>query len=108
MSPDPRKPFGRNVGRDPRLALIVRMASLVALLLAGSVHPGRAQAGPVVVAVSDTVVEIRLSEGSIIYGRIVAIEGDRITIEMESGTRIDVNRPQILSIRRTSSRMVHG
>jgi hypothetical protein len=101
-----------NLGGNSGVNFALRMAIASVLVMAGAVHPtpaqAQAQAAPVVIAVSDTVMEIRLTEGSIIYGRIVAIDGDRVTIEMQSGTRIEVNRPQILSVRRTSSRMVRG
>ena len=103
-----RSASSRRPGTHPALTSAVVMATLVALLLAGSVTRVHAQAVPPVVAVSDTVMEIRLNEGSILFGRIVAIDGDRVTIELESGSRIDVNRPQIVSVRRTSSRMVRG
>ena len=97
-----------NARRSSRLASFLRMASLVGVKVMALPILGQAQAVPVVIAVSDTVVEVRLAEGSILYGRIVAIDGDRITIEMESGTRIEVDRSQIRSIRRTASRMVQG
>ncbi len=97
-----------NVRRHPGLALFLGMASLVALFLIASATTSHAQPLPVVVAVSDTVVEVRLNDGSVLFGRIVGIDGDRVTIEIESGARLEVNRPQILSIRRTSSRMVRG
>ena len=99
----PRTPRHR-----PPLTVLLPVAGLVGLLLAGLPSAGHAQAEPPVVAVSDTVMEIRLDEGSVLFGRIVAIDGDRVTIELTSGARIDVNRPQILSVRRTSSRMVRG
>lgn len=98
----------KTLGRNSGLALTFRMASLVGLLAAGTATPALAQAVPAVIAVTDTVMEIRLNEGSILFGRMVAIDGDRVTIELESGARIDVNRSQIVSVRRTSSRMVRG
>lgn len=107
MSPTAaRSPFSRIIVRAPRLAVVMRVATLVLALLAAPLSAGQAQGVPPVVAVSDAVKQVRLSDGSTLFGRIVAIDGDRVTIEMASGTRIDVTRAQILSVRRTSSRMV--
>ena len=103
-----RDPIHHSVRRITGLATLLRFASLVALSLAISATASPAQTVPPIVAVSDTVKEVRLSDGSVLYGRIVAIDGDRVTIETESGSRIDVTRPQILLVRRTSSRMVRG
>lgn len=63
---------------------------------------------PPVIAVSDTVMEIRLDDGSILYGRITAVDGDRIAITTESGVRLEVGRGQIVSVRPTESRVVNG
>ena len=107
MSPTAaRSPFSRIIVHAPRPAVVMRVATLVLAILAAPLSAGQAQGVPPVVAVSDTVKQVRLSDGSTLFGRIVAIDGDRVTIEMASGTRIDVTRAQILSVRRTSSRMV--
>ena len=100
----PSRPRRRNSTRG----IFLRLATFASLLLIGFANPVQAQTVPPVIAVSDTVMEIRLKEGSVLFGRIVAVDGDRVTIQLESGSRIDVERPQIVSIRRTSSRMVRG
>ena len=91
-----------------RLALVIRTASLVLLALGGVTTTARAQVAPAVIAVADTVKQIRLTDGSVFYGRIVAVDGDLVTIQLESGTRIEVTRPQIYSVQRTASRLVRG
>ena len=52
--------------------------------------------------------EIRLSDGSVLFGRIVSIDGDRVTIAAESGARTEVSRGQVVEVRATTSRVVNG
>ena len=60
------------------------------------------------IVVSDTIMEIRLTDGSILYGRIVAAEGDRIVIVTEAGGRTEIGRDQVSTVRATTSRVVNG
>ena len=85
-----------------------RLVVALLLLVATFAPAARAQQVPPVIAVSDTVMEVRLVDGSILYGRIVATEGDRVTIATEGGARTDVARSQIASLRPTTSRLVNG
>jgi hypothetical protein len=57
---------------------------------------------------SDTVYEVQLADGSTIIGRIAAVAGDRITFETQAGVRVQVDRAQIRSLRRTRGTMVGG
>ena len=79
----------------------------VALVLAPAPEAAAQVTGSAIV-VSDTVMEIRLNDGSVLYGRIAAIEGDRVTIMTESGGRSEVGRADIVSARPTASRLVNG
>jgi hypothetical protein len=90
----------------PRTAAV--RTFLAFLLVALFAPTGRAQQTTPPIVVSDTIMEVRLTDGSLLYGRIVAADGDRITIESESGARTEVNRSQVSSIRPTSSRLVNG
>jgi hypothetical protein len=59
-------------------------------------------------AASDTVLEIRLADGSVIYGRIVSSEGGRIVIQTAAGARIEVDRAQVRSTRAASGETRDG
>jgi hypothetical protein len=58
-----------------------------------------AQADTVPLAASDTLLEIRLADGSLVYGRIVSAEGGRLVIQTAAGARIEVDRAQVRSAR---------
>ena len=85
---------------------IIRLLSV--LLVSAFASTARAQGVTATIAVSDTVMEIRLTDGSVLFGRVVATDGDRITVATESGVRTEVSRTQIASIRPTRSRLVNG
>ncbi len=89
-------------------AFSARLAVVLSLGMAAVVPGAEAQQTPPAVVVSDTVMEIRLVDGSILYGRIVAADGERITIATESGARTEVSRSQIASVRASTSRLVNG
>lgn len=91
------------------LPLLVRATVVVTLLLASAVGTSAtAQTPGVVAVVSDTLMEVRLQDGSVLFGRIVAADDERITILTEAGTRIELQRAQIHSIRRNVARLVNG
>ena len=95
--------------RSARLDLARRVLTvIVAIVIAGAPLQARAQGPTPTVVVSDTVMEIRLNDGSVLYGRITAIDADRVTITTESGGRSEVGRAQIVSVRPTGSRLVNG
>jgi hypothetical protein len=52
----------------------------------------------------DEVLEVRLSDGSVLYGRVAAVEGERVTIETTGGAMVVVDRARIVSA--TSARGV--
>lgn len=92
---------------QPRSRLGASAFLLLALLLVA--FPTRAQTpGTPRVEVSDTVREIRLTDGSVVYGRIVSVEADRVVIETEAGARIEVERAQIRSVQPVRGRVVRG
>ena len=53
---------------------------------------------PVALETGESSVEVRLSDGSVLYGRIVSVEGDRVTIRTAGGATVDVDRSQIVSV----------
>jgi hypothetical protein len=87
---------------------IVLVALIPLLAVAAASRGAPAQPAPPTIVVSDTVLEIRLTDGSILYGRVMAIEGDRVTIATESGGRIEVARAGIARVQRVRGRLVGG
>jgi hypothetical protein len=96
--------------RQPVLILSLvrlRMVLLVLALLARAAAPAPAQV-PEQVAVSETLVEVRLADGSTLFGRVVAVEGDRITLETQAGARVELRRSQIRSLRPVGGQVKDG
>lgn len=56
----------------------------------------------------DSLREVRLRDGSILYGRVVEETPERVVIVTSTGARIEVARAQVESMRLTSGRAVDG
>lgn len=56
----------------------------------------------------DTVVEVRLRDGSVLYGRVVEETPERIVVVTVNGLRLEVPRAQVESLRVSSGRAVGG
>lgn len=93
--------------RRPRLAIAL-LGLIASAFLAGAPVDAGSQVPPSAISVSDTLLEIRLTDGSVLFGRIVTIDGDRVTIATESGGRIEVARSSLTSARPTRARLVGG
>lgn len=76
-------------------------------LFLGAPAPAAAQV-PGTIAVSDTLVQVRLADGSTLFGRVVAVEGDRIVLQTQGGARVEVERAQIRSLTRVRGRVQDG
>lgn len=87
--------------RTHRKALHVLMLAL----LVGVARPAEAQPVPVA-ADSNTVHEVRLSDGSVLYGRIVQQDSTRIVVRTLNGTAVDVRPDQVKQMRATAGRVV--
>lgn len=70
---------------------------LVAALLALGAGSAEAQQGGRL-AVSDTLWEVHLAAGESYVGRVVGVEGETITLETTTGTRIQFTRAQMVSV----------
>ncbi len=69
----------------------------------------QAPAAPVrAVARGDTITEVRLRDGSVLYGRVVEETPERVVLRTLAGARVEVARAQIESMRLTSGRAVQG
>jgi hypothetical protein len=76
-------------------------------------EPGQAPAQALIqvppqVIPSDTLMELRLVDGSTLIGRIVAVEDDRITFETATGVRVEFARDQIRSLVPARGSLVDG
>ena len=77
-----------------------RALPLVVLAAPAALAPAPAAAqAPARIAVSDTLVEVRLSDGSTLFGRVVEARDERIVLETEAGARVELSRGQIRSLR---------
>ncbi|HEY0025822.1 MAG TPA: hypothetical protein VGB24_23235 [Longimicrobium sp.] len=87
----------------PLFALAVALAAAAAL-------PDRAAAqGTDTVAVAqDTLFEVRLTDGSVLYGRIVENTTDRVVLRTQSGAMLTVERAQIASMQPIRGRVIQG
>lgn len=56
----------------------------------------------------DTVTEVRLRDGSVLYGRVVEETPERVVLMTLAGARLELTREQIESMRLTSGRSVRG
>lgn len=87
--------------------MLLRGVLVLPLLLA--LPPARAEAQvPERIAVSDTLVQVRLADGSTLFGRVVAVDGERVVLETQAGARVELTRAQIRSIRPLEGRVQHG
>ncbi|HEV2149478.1 MAG TPA: hypothetical protein VGR37_18910 [Longimicrobiaceae bacterium] len=77
-----------------------RALPLLLLAAAAALAPSPAVAQvPERIAVSDTLVEVRLSDGSTLFGRVVEVQDGRIVLETQAGARVELSRAQIRSLR---------
>jgi hypothetical protein len=94
------------------LQMLVRRAllSAAALLACALARPdaAAAQVTDTTAAAADTVYEVRLRDGSVLIGRIVADQGATITVQTQAGLTVTLQRDQVVSITERSGRVVDG
>ncbi len=80
------------------------------MLLAAALLPSvaRGQTPPDLPAPSDTLYEIRLVDGSLIFARIAELDEERVVLTTVGGGRIEIDRPQIQQFRPARGRVVNG
>lgn len=93
----------------PRIG-ILRPLLLAFFLCAGALAlPGRAAAQVDTIGVAaDSLYTIRLTDGSVIYGRIVDRTDETVTVETQAGVRVTLQRGQIESMSTMRGRVVNG
>lgn len=80
-----------------RLTIRIGLALTAALVLTNSPPAHAQQPDSVVLSVGEAVLEVRLRDGSTLFARVVEIDGDRVVLRTDAGTRIEVERAQIRS-----------
>lgn len=78
-----------------------------ALLAFAAPRPAAAQVDTVAIA-ADSLYTIRLSDGSVLYGRVTEQSADALTLETQSGATVRLRRDQIVSIEPVRGRLVDG
>jgi hypothetical protein len=89
----------------------IRLLSLLVLALAGPfVVPGRAaaQVTDTTTFARDTVYEVRLSDGSVLYGRVTGQSAEELALETPAGATVRLRRSQIVSLAPMRGRIVDG
>lgn len=90
----------------PVPTLLIAASALAAAFL--SPAAAQAQAPADVPAPGDTIYEVRLGDGSVIYARVVELDEERVVFETASGARLDVERTGIEGIRPARGQTVDG
>lgn len=87
----------------PLFALALIVAAAAAL------PDGAAAQGTDTIAVAqDSILEIRLTDGSVLFGRIIEDQGERVVVQTQSGATITLDRAQIASMSVVRGRLVDG
>jgi hypothetical protein len=97
--------LGGDAARD-----VVRVTPGLGPTAAPDVIPAAEQRRAVVIVVpaADQTQELRLRDGSRLYGRVVTIEADRILFRSVAGAEVQVAHTEILSLEVTKGRLVDG
>lgn len=83
------------------------LALAAAAVLILPARPAAAQE-PTPVVVADSLVEVRLTDGSVLIGRIVEETEDRLVVVTQGGTRVELDRSQVRSVSPAQGRTVNG
>lgn len=86
------------------LALFVLAAAAV---FAVPARPAAAQE-PAPAVAADSLVAVRLNDGSVLIGRIVEESADRLVVVTQGGTRVELERAQVRSVTPARGRVVNG
>ena len=86
--------------------LLLYAAALVATIVLPALV--QAQTPPDIPAPSDTIYEVRLGDGSVIFARVVELDEERVVFETVGGARLDVERTGIERVRPARGQPVDG
>src|SRR6476620_4100019 len=95
---------------DPRMTLRLcrLMPAVLPLALAFALPRTAAAQVDTVAVVADSLYTIRLSDGSVLYGRVTEQSADGLTVETQSGATVRLRRDQVVSMERLAGRVVNG
>ena len=95
----------RSVFRRTRFLLALAFAAA----LSGAVpRPAAAQGTDTTAVARDTLYEVRLTDGSVMYGRVVESTGERVVIRTQAGAMVTVELAQVASMEPARGRVVQG
>ena len=86
--------------------LLLSACALVATIVLPAV--AHAQTPPDIPAPSDTIYEVRLGDGSVVFARVVELDPERVAFETVGGGRLDVERSAIRALRPARGQAVEG
>lgn len=86
--------------------LLLSAATLVATVFLPTL--AHAQTPPDIPAPSEAIYEVRLGDGSVIFARVVELDGERVVFETVGGARLDVERTGIEGVRPARGQAVDG
>jgi hypothetical protein len=78
------------------------------LAIAAPVTPAFAQEEVVTLSPGETLYEIRLVDGSVLFARVTVVDGETIVLVTSGGARLEVKRSQIRNARPAEGRVVEG
>ena len=84
----------------------VLMMALVVIAVPAT--PALAQVEIEALTTGDTLYEIRLTDGSVLFARVTEVEGETIVLVTSGGARLEVARSQIREVRVAEGRVVEG
>lgn len=89
-----------NAGEPSRVYQVMTRFAFVSTLLLAATFPASAVGqGLELLEPGDALVEVRLDDGSTLYGRVVDLEGDQVTLETPSGATARLDRARVVSVR---------
>ena len=91
-------------------SLVRTLLFTASVLVAAALLPAvaGAQTPPDIPAPSDTIYEVRLGDGSLIFARIAELDQERVVFMTVAGGRLEIDRLQIRELRPARGRVVNG
>jgi len=84
------------------------MTVLSLLAVAAAATPAVAQIEVEELTAGETLYEVRLLDGSVVFARVASVEGETIVLVTLGGARLEVTRSQIRTVRVAEGRVVEG
>ena len=88
------------------ISLLLLVMSLLAI--GAPVTPAGAQEQAELLTPGETLYEIRLADGSVLFAHVTAVEGETMVLVTSGGARLEVERSQIRDVRSAEGRLVEG